>query len=82
MRWHASVWTEGTFTGPREQWAREFKWLWTAYLYTRFTAWYLDHFVIPKHYGWQEVWGGPDVYDSTPLPIGIYWGIRDLRRSA
>jgi hypothetical protein len=64
------------------QWEREFKHLWTAYLYTRFMAWYLDHFVIPKHYGWQEVWGLRGLYheyDRTPLPLGIEWEVSSPR---
>ncbi len=79
-RYRAVVYTR-CFGNENIKWEREFKWLWLARLRVKLAAMYLDHFVIPKHYGWQEVWGGPDVYDRTPLPIGIYWAIHRVERT-
>jgi hypothetical protein len=74
----AEVFTRTAFRTGRTVYQKEFKRLHTAYIWVRMMAWYADHFVIPKHYGWQEVWGGKPYYDSTPVPIGIYWCVRKI----
>jgi hypothetical protein len=64
----------------RVRWEHSFKHFWTAYVAVRLMAKYIDKFVVPKHYGWQEVWGRTGYfweYDHTPLPIGISWRIME-----